>query len=670
MLTRQLPSVPKPVPRVVSASQQRPAVRGCLPLDASTRELLAGRLRKQQGALRTHVSDTAVQPVDAAAQTGPDQAAHPAAPTTAAMPATPAALDPSLHLPGGATDEAPAAAGSPRTPSHRHGVRLRPTQCAFVRVVLSVQLVSAAVHERDVASPDVPYHVLHCCPTELFMLCFRYCRVDRHRASALPFPTRPRSRRVGGAAGGSAMCGTGSTAYVSSISTLCATLQQGYVPVLDTSDTLTGIPTPPGSEDAAPPQDTAVQPPQQQLVPQQALKVEEAAVVAPPVLPPLQLREQQEAAAMVEVSVEQTSPVAQQPPLQTPLNTEQAAVATDAAGAPLSTQLQEGDTPQPQAAVQQAACTAGIQQRQRQDAAPALHPVELPSTGERVSSCAVMQSLEPEQQGGGAQPHSLRQGPAAQHAPASPLPAQPPDSLPAPPLLEQNITTVDCTGGTMPPTDNQVAPDHEALEAVMSPPASAGGVVRPWRSRSPPPPDGGGGDSSRRSSSTSCSLASAGQCNGGQAPAAQPPPPTQPAGNDGDGNGGVQASCTCAQPLAPVAARGGADAEPLDLVPQGLPTILPAAACADALAPAWCTPPATCRPYLAAADLAPASVLDGGREAQPPACSSAELAQTQHVQPPSQDRLPPGTLPLQPSARTAFPTVSHVSLPADALTDR
>lgn len=68
-------------------------------------------------------------------------------------------------------------------------------------------------------------------------------RLDRRSAKGLPLSRQARSRRSSGAPP------DGSRAWIRSISTLCSTLQQGYVPVLDTSDALSDIPTPPGSDE-------------------------------------------------------------------------------------------------------------------------------------------------------------------------------------------------------------------------------------------------------------------------------------------------------------------------------------------------------------------------------------------------------------------------------------
>lgn len=108
------------------------------------------------------------------------------------------------------------------------------------------------------------------------------CRLDRQTAWGLPVRRRPRSRRSSGAAGGAAP--SGSSAYVCSIGTLCATLRQGYIPVLDTSDTLSGIPTPPGSaEAAATPKEGR---PQDAPQPEPAVKQEPAAENRASTLPP------------------------------------------------------------------------------------------------------------------------------------------------------------------------------------------------------------------------------------------------------------------------------------------------------------------------------------------------------------------------------------------------
>lgn len=66
-------------------------------------------------------------------------------------------------------------------------------------------------------------------------------RMDRQQAAGLPAP-RNRPPAQNGAAADTA---THATAYVRSIGTLCAALQSGFVPVLNTTDSLSDIPTPP-----------------------------------------------------------------------------------------------------------------------------------------------------------------------------------------------------------------------------------------------------------------------------------------------------------------------------------------------------------------------------------------------------------------------------------------
>jgi hypothetical protein len=464
------------------------------------------------------------------------------------------------------------------------------------------------------------------------------CRVDRQTVTALPFRTRPHSRRVGSAAGGPAT-GGGTTAYVGSISTLCATLQQGFVPVLDTSDTLSGIPTPPGSaEAAAAPADTAMLPSPQQLVAQQALKLEEEACVPSALLPPPRLPQQQATAALAEPSAQQLPPLAQPCPVQPQPIMQHEPAAPDI---PIHS-------------------TAGMQQ---QDAASQQQPVALVSAAAGVSSCqAVLKKPE-----GTVLPNDVQQGPGAMCKAASQPQAQQPDSLQLPPLAQQlQDTTADWPGPTQPASQTQLAAEQEVLEEAAPTPPSKDSMPQPRRSRSrsPPSPNGGRGDSSRRSSGTNCALAGAGERSGSQPPAAQPSVPAQPAQNGGGGGGGssgAQASCLHAQPPAPEAACDRASVERLGVVLQGQPAEPHAADCASALAPAWCTPPPLCRPCWASTDAAAASDLLSSRHLQPPACSSSESAQTQHAQPTSQRRLPMVPLPLQPPASASPLAAPHGS---------
>lgn len=151
-LMKQLPAVPKPAPRVVSTSQQRPAVRGRLPLDASTRQLLAARLQKPPLAgPRTEAGDTPQQlPDTVAKQAGlptPPRSAGcgPAAAVTAAAPGCG-----SQQAVGAAISAPAAAAGGHRAASHRHGAR-PPTQW-----VSHLETICPAMHISNAASPQMP----------------------------------------------------------------------------------------------------------------------------------------------------------------------------------------------------------------------------------------------------------------------------------------------------------------------------------------------------------------------------------------------------------------------------------------------------------------------------------------------------------------------------------
>ena len=479
------------------------------------------------------------------------------------------------------------------------------------------------------ATPVFTYHVTH-----VHRGC---CRVDRQAAGALPFPTRPHSRRVGSAAGSPAL-GGGAAAYVGSIGTLCATLQQGFVPVLDTSDTLSGIPTPPGSaEAAAAPGDAAMQLPPQQHLPQQAPKLEEEACTPSTLPPPLHSPPRQAIAAMADSCAHELPLLAQPCPVQPQLTDEREPAAPDI--------------------VMHSA--AGMQQ---QDAASQQQPVALVSAAAGVSSCqAVLKKPE-----GTVLPNDVQQGPVAMCKAASPARAQQPDSLQRPPLAQQpKHTTADCVGPTQPAPQTQLAPEQEALEEAAPTPPSKDSMPQPKRSRSrsPSSPNGGRGDSSRQSSGTNCALAGAGEGTGSQLPPAQPSAPAQPAQSSGGGGGsnGAQASCLHARPPAPEAACDPASVERLGMVLQGQPAEPHAADCADAMAPAWCTPPPTCRPCWASTDAAAASDLLSSRHLQPPACSSSESAQTQHAQPASQRRLSMVPLPLQPPASASPLAAPHGS---------
>jgi hypothetical protein len=126
-LMKQLPAVPKPAPRVISTSRQRPAIRGRLPLDASTRQLLAARLQKPpQGGPRMEAGDTPQQLPDtvSAGLPSPPRSAGcgPAAAVAVAAPGCG-----SQQAAGAAVSVLAAAAGCRRAASHRHGAR-PPTQ--------------------------------------------------------------------------------------------------------------------------------------------------------------------------------------------------------------------------------------------------------------------------------------------------------------------------------------------------------------------------------------------------------------------------------------------------------------------------------------------------------------------------------------------------------------
>jgi hypothetical protein len=235
---------------------------------------------------------------------------------------------------------------------------------------------------------------------------------------------------------------------------------------------------------------------------------------------------------------------------------------------------------------------------------------------------------------------------------ASPPQAQQPDSLQRPPLAQQlEHTTADCVGPMQPAPQTQQAPEQEVPEEAAPTPPSKDSMPQPWRSRSrsPSSPNGGRGDSSRRSSGTNCVLASAGEGSGSQPPSAQPSAPAQPAQNSRGGGGAAQANYVYAQLTAPVAACNQVSIEHLGRRVQGQP-VEPHADDANAMAPACCTPPPTCRPCWASTDATPAAECLGGADLQPPACSSSESAQTQHTQPASQRRPPMVPLPLQPPA--------------------
>lgn len=425
-----------------------------------------------------------------------------------------------------------------------------------------------------------------------------------------------------------------------SIGTLCATLQQGFVPVLDTSDTLSGIPTPPGSaEAAAAPADTAMLPSPQRLVPQQAPMLKQEACGPSTLLPSLCLPQQQATAALANTSAQQLPPLAQPCPVQ-------------------PQPIVEHEPAAPGTATHSA---AGMQE---QDAAPQQQPVTLVSAAEGVSGRPAML----EQPEGIVLPNDVQQGPITMCKATSPPQAQQPDSLQRPPLAQQpKETTADCAGPMQPASQTQLAPEQEVLEEAAPTPPSKDSMPQPRRSRSrsPSSPNGGRGDSSRRSSGTNCALAGAGEGSGSQPPSVQPSAPAQPAQSGGGGGGnGAQASCVCAQPPpAPEAApgSGGAGVEPRGLVLQGQPVEPHVADCASAMAPAWCTPPALCRPCWASADAAAASDLLSSRHLQPPACSSSESAQTQHMQPASQRRPPMVPLPLQPPASASPLAAPHGS---------
>ena len=157
-LMKQLPTVPKLLRRMVSTSQQRPAVRGCLPLDASTRELLSVRPQRPQGGPRLEASDApqrslgAVPPPAGLPSLPRPAGCGPAAAVVAAAPGCN-----SQQAVGAAVSAPAAAAGWRRAASHRHGAK-PPTQWVFH---LDLTCVHTSVQQTALMTCCIPSDATH-----------------------------------------------------------------------------------------------------------------------------------------------------------------------------------------------------------------------------------------------------------------------------------------------------------------------------------------------------------------------------------------------------------------------------------------------------------------------------------------------------------------------------